>query len=201
LLPPLPHSSSNHSRLASLAVRSLANAQISSPLVFKLLSHRPIIRTAVLMFQREFALRLTASPGSGMWCRLAANVQLYARVEHIMKVGKGASSSSLFFFFFVYPFFLFFFELFCLLCMVSLDLLGMDHSTGLYSRSRQFLKSTIIPVRCPITNTHLHVPYSLHSFYHQPNTSVPKPTPVTVFSLCSLPVKLLIDPLAPLVDP
>lgn len=43
------------------------------------------------MFQREFALRLTASPGSGMWCRLAANVQLYARVEHIMKVGKGES--------------------------------------------------------------------------------------------------------------
>jgi len=43
------------------------------------------------MFQREFALRLTASPGSGMWCRLAANVQLYARVEHIMKVGKGGS--------------------------------------------------------------------------------------------------------------
>jgi hypothetical protein len=41
------------------------------------------------MFQREFALRLTAAPGSGMWCRLAANVQLYARVEHIMKVGKG----------------------------------------------------------------------------------------------------------------
>jgi hypothetical protein len=70
---------------------ALANAQISSPLVFKLLSHRPIIRTAVLMFQREFALRLTASPGSGMWCRLAANVQLYARVEHIMKVGKGMS--------------------------------------------------------------------------------------------------------------
>lgn len=63
--------------------------QISSPLVFKLLSHRPMIRTAVLMFQREFALRLTASPGSKMWCRLAANVQLFARVEHIMKVGKG----------------------------------------------------------------------------------------------------------------
>ena len=62
--------------------------QISSPLVFKLLSHRPIIRTAVLMFQREFALRLAAPPGSKMWCRLAANVQLYARVEHIMKVGK-----------------------------------------------------------------------------------------------------------------
>ncbi|GFZ47696.1 18S rRNA (adenine(1779)-N(6)/adenine(1780)-N(6)) -dimethyltransferase [Saitozyma sp. JCM 24511] len=63
--------------------------QISSPIVFRLLSHRPLIRTAVLMFQREFALRLVATPGSKMWCRLAANVQLYARVEHIMKVGKG----------------------------------------------------------------------------------------------------------------
>lgn len=57
--------------------------------MFRLLSHRPLIRTAVLMFQREFALRLVATPGSKMWCRLAANVQLYARVEHIMKVGKG----------------------------------------------------------------------------------------------------------------
>ncbi|WVQ83363.1 dimethyladenosine transferase [Cryptococcus sp. DSM 104549] len=63
--------------------------QISSPLVFKLLSHRPIIRCAVLMFQREFALRLVATPDSKLWCRLSANVQLYARVEHIMKVGKG----------------------------------------------------------------------------------------------------------------
>lgn len=29
--------------------------QISSPIVFKLLSHRPLFRCAVLMFQREFA--------------------------------------------------------------------------------------------------------------------------------------------------
>jgi 18S rRNA (adenine1779-N6/adenine1780-N6)-dimethyltransferase len=32
--------------------------QISSPLVFKLLAHRPTFRCAVLMFQREFAMRL-----------------------------------------------------------------------------------------------------------------------------------------------
>ncbi|EIW71288.1 hypothetical protein TREMEDRAFT_67675 [Tremella mesenterica DSM 1558] len=63
--------------------------QISSPLVFRLLSHRPLIRTAVLMFQREFALRLVATPSSKLWCRLSANVQLYARVEHLLKVGKG----------------------------------------------------------------------------------------------------------------
>ncbi|KAF9151390.1 Dimethyladenosine transferase, partial [Mortierella sp. AD010] len=62
--------------------------QISSVLVFKLLEHRPIFRTSVLMFQREFALRLVAKPGDSLYCRLSVNVQLYAKVEHIMKVGK-----------------------------------------------------------------------------------------------------------------
>lgn len=42
------------------------------------------------MFQREFALRLLARPGSSLWCRLSANVQLYAKVDHIMKVSKGS---------------------------------------------------------------------------------------------------------------
>lgn len=41
------------------------------------------------MFQREFAQRLLARPGSGsLWNRLSANVQLYAKVDHIMKVGR-----------------------------------------------------------------------------------------------------------------
>jgi 18S rRNA (adenine1779-N6/adenine1780-N6)-dimethyltransferase len=62
--------------------------QISSPLVFRLLSHRPLCRVAILMFQREFALRLVARPGTELWSRLSANVQLYAKVDHIMKVGK-----------------------------------------------------------------------------------------------------------------
>ncbi|KZV70574.1 rRNA adenine dimethylase [Peniophora sp. CONT] len=62
--------------------------QISSPLIFRLLSHRPLFRVAILMFQREFALRLTAQPGSSLWSRLSANVQLYAKVDHVMNVGK-----------------------------------------------------------------------------------------------------------------
>lgn len=62
--------------------------QISSPLIFRLLSHRPLFRTAILMFQREFALRLVAQPGSALWSRLSANVQLYAKVDHIMSVGR-----------------------------------------------------------------------------------------------------------------
>ncbi|XP_063841285.1 probable dimethyladenosine transferase isoform X1 [Scylla paramamosain] len=62
--------------------------QISSPFVFKLLLHRPLFRCAVLMFQKEFAERLVAKPGDKLYCRLTANTQLLAKVDHLMKVGK-----------------------------------------------------------------------------------------------------------------
>ncbi|KAF8691235.1 hypothetical protein HU200_040357 [Digitaria exilis] len=62
--------------------------QISSPLTFKLLSHRPIFRCAVIMFQREFAMRLVAQPGDSLYCRLSVNVQLLSRVSHLLKVGR-----------------------------------------------------------------------------------------------------------------
>lgn len=62
--------------------------QISSPLTFKLLSHRPLFRCAVIMFQREFAMRLVANPGDTLYCRLSVNVQLLARVSHLLKVGR-----------------------------------------------------------------------------------------------------------------
>jgi 18S rRNA (adenine1779-N6/adenine1780-N6)-dimethyltransferase len=86
--------------------------QISSPLVFKLLAHRPLFRydaaprslqptgacmtrrtdschsCALLMFQREFALRLLATPGTQLYCRLSVNTQLLSKVTHVLKVGK-----------------------------------------------------------------------------------------------------------------
>jgi 18S rRNA (adenine1779-N6/adenine1780-N6)-dimethyltransferase len=62
--------------------------QISAPLVERLIRHRPLFRSSLLMFQREFALRLVAKPGDPLYCRLSVNTQLYARVEHVMKVGK-----------------------------------------------------------------------------------------------------------------
>jgi len=62
--------------------------QISSPLVFRLLSHRPLFRVAILMFQREFALRLIAKPSTPLWSRLSANVQLYAKVDNIINVSR-----------------------------------------------------------------------------------------------------------------
>ncbi|EJK71922.1 hypothetical protein THAOC_06596 [Thalassiosira oceanica] len=62
--------------------------QISSALVFKLLSHRPMFRCSVMMFQEEFALRLTARPGEALYCRLSVNTQLLAKVDQLMKVGR-----------------------------------------------------------------------------------------------------------------
>ena len=62
--------------------------QISSPLTFKLMSHRPIFRAAVIMYQHEFALRLVAKPGAPDYCRLAANAQLLARINHLLKVNR-----------------------------------------------------------------------------------------------------------------
>jgi 18S rRNA (adenine1779-N6/adenine1780-N6)-dimethyltransferase len=60
--------------------------QISSPLVFKLLLHRPFFRCAVIMVQLEFAQRLVARPGDKLYCRLSINTQLLAKVNMIMKV-------------------------------------------------------------------------------------------------------------------
>eukprot|EP00887_Chlorella_sp_A99_P002560 scaffold6.g2560.t1 len=76
--------------------------QISSPLTFKLLAHRraarrgaarrgaaqPCFRAAVIMYQHEFAMRLVAKPGEGLYSRLAVNTQLLARVNHLLKVGR-----------------------------------------------------------------------------------------------------------------
>jgi len=62
--------------------------KISSALVFKLLAHRPIFRAAILMFQREFAMRLVAQPNDKLYCRLSLNTQLLANVQHLLKVGR-----------------------------------------------------------------------------------------------------------------
>lgn len=62
--------------------------QISSPLTFKLLATAPAPRVCILMFQREFALRLFARPGDKLYSRLSVNAQMWAKIDHIMKVGK-----------------------------------------------------------------------------------------------------------------
>ncbi|KAL2351670.1 dimethyladenosine transferase [Cryomyces antarcticus] len=62
--------------------------QISSPLTFKLLATTPAPRVCILMFQREFAMRLFAKPGDKLYNRLSVNAQMWAKIDHVMKVGK-----------------------------------------------------------------------------------------------------------------
>lgn len=62
--------------------------QISSPFIFKLLNYN--FRCAYIMFQREFAERLVARPGSSNYCRLSVSVQLLAQVDHVLKVSKNS---------------------------------------------------------------------------------------------------------------
>jgi 18S rRNA (adenine1779-N6/adenine1780-N6)-dimethyltransferase len=62
--------------------------QISSPLIFKLLAHRPLFRSAIILLQSEFAERLSAKHTDRFYCRLSVNVQLLAKVEQVMKVGR-----------------------------------------------------------------------------------------------------------------
>ncbi|KAH8195063.1 hypothetical protein TruAng_010772 [Truncatella angustata] len=78
--------------------------QISSPLVFKLLSLPNPPRTSVLMFQREFALRLTAKPGDPLYCRLSVNAQckptyicvlILGIVEETLPVGEIKENANL----------------------------------------------------------------------------------------------------------
>lgn len=64
--------------------------QISSPFLFKLLAHKQPFRCAVLMFQEEFGERLLAQPGEPRYCRLAANVQLFAKVTRVCKVDRNS---------------------------------------------------------------------------------------------------------------
>ena len=64
--------------------------QISSPLTFKLLATTPAPRTCILMFQREFAMRLFAKPGDKLYGRLSVNAQMWAKIDHVAKVSRGS---------------------------------------------------------------------------------------------------------------
>ena len=57
--------------------------QISSPLIFKLLAHRPTFRCAILMVQDEFAKRCVSRVGDYFWSRLSINCELLSRVSYL----------------------------------------------------------------------------------------------------------------------
>ncbi len=60
--------------------------QISTPVLFKLLANRSLAAGAILMFQKELAQRLIASPGGKDYGRLTVMLGYYARLERLMDV-------------------------------------------------------------------------------------------------------------------
>ncbi|CRG95677.1 small subunit rRNA dimethylase, putative [Plasmodium gallinaceum] len=64
--------------------------KISSPLIFKLIAHRPLFKCAVLMFQKEFAERMLANVGDSNYSRLTINVRLFCKVIKICNVNRSS---------------------------------------------------------------------------------------------------------------
>ncbi|MEG3224712.1 MAG: 16S rRNA (adenine(1518)-N(6)/adenine(1519)-N(6))-dimethyltransferase [Methanobacteriales archaeon Met13] len=62
--------------------------QISSPITFRLLEYD--FDFAVLMYQLEFADRMVASPGNSKYSRLSVMMKIYAHVEKLFTVPRGA---------------------------------------------------------------------------------------------------------------
>jgi 16S rRNA (adenine1518-N6/adenine1519-N6)-dimethyltransferase len=63
---------------------------ISSPLLFHLLAHRQVVRSATVMLQRELAQRLTAAPGSRLYGAPTITLGLRGRLSTVLQVGRGA---------------------------------------------------------------------------------------------------------------
>jgi 16S rRNA (adenine1518-N6/adenine1519-N6)-dimethyltransferase len=63
---------------------------ISSPVLERLFKHRDIIRSAVFMFQREFAERLLASPGGKDYGALTVLIRYDAETSPLLEVSSNA---------------------------------------------------------------------------------------------------------------
>ncbi len=71
----------------SLVVIGNLPYNISSQIIFKLVKERGRVETAFLMFQKELAQRIIATPGGRDYSRLAAVVQYAAKVGSITDIG------------------------------------------------------------------------------------------------------------------
>jgi 16S rRNA (adenine1518-N6/adenine1519-N6)-dimethyltransferase len=63
--------------------------QITSPLLFKLLTEKPAVRVMVLMMQQEVGQRLLARPGSKDYGILSVLLQYHFRLEKLFSLGPG----------------------------------------------------------------------------------------------------------------
>lgn len=62
---------------------------ITAPILFDLIEHKHLFSDAVLMMQKEVAMRLVAQPGSKEYGRLTLGVRYAAETRHAFDVSKG----------------------------------------------------------------------------------------------------------------
>jgi 16S rRNA (adenine1518-N6/adenine1519-N6)-dimethyltransferase len=67
---------------------------ISTPLLFHLLSYRQCIKDMIFMLQKEVVERICATPGSKQYGRLSIMLQLYCDVESLFTIKPGAFNPS-----------------------------------------------------------------------------------------------------------
>ena len=77
---------------ASLRVVGNLPYNISTPLLFHLLTYRAAIKDMHVMLQKEVAARMTASPGGKDYGRLTVMLALWAKTERCFDIGPGAFS-------------------------------------------------------------------------------------------------------------
>lgn len=63
--------------------------QITSPLLFTLIEHRPAVSRAVLMMQQEVGARLTAAPGTKDYGVLSVLGQYHFRIHRLFALSRG----------------------------------------------------------------------------------------------------------------
>jgi len=63
---------------------------LSAPMLVKLVKHRPLWRSCVMVLQREFVDALIADPGERNYSRLSMNMSMFFRTERITRI-NGAS--------------------------------------------------------------------------------------------------------------
>jgi 18S rRNA (adenine1779-N6/adenine1780-N6)-dimethyltransferase len=62
---------------------------LSAPILFKLIRHRPLWRSSLLILQREFTDALIADPGERNYSRLSMNASVFVRSERIHRINGG----------------------------------------------------------------------------------------------------------------
>jgi len=63
---------------------------ISTPLIFHLLSYHGLVKDMHFMLQKEVVQRLAAGPGDNNYGRLSIMAQYFCQVQHLFDVGPGA---------------------------------------------------------------------------------------------------------------